>query len=106
MKKLTLLLLITGFFSCSKKDVQDTASKNVYHLRIAAIEISGAKSYTPIAWVKSGKVAVEFETADVDGVKEYHVEVSSDGINFFNRKTIAADTQNPNKLYTDTLILK
>lgn len=106
MKKVIFLLLAAGLFSCSKKDAQETLPTGTYYIRVAAIETNGSKSYTPTTWVKAGKVAVEFETADVSGIKEYQVEVSADGTHFSTRKTIAADVQNPNKLYSDTLMLK
>ena len=106
MKKIVFMLLIAGLFSCSKKDIQETLPAGNYYIRVAAIEANGSRSYTPITRVQSGKVAVEFETADVSGIQEYQVEVSADGINFTARKTIAADQQHPNKLYSDTLMLK
>ena len=106
MKKFIFPLLAAGLFSCSKKELQETLPSGTFYLRVAAIETNGSKSYTPTTWVKAGKVAVEFETADVSGIQEYQVEVSADGINFTTRKTIAADLQNPNKLYSDTLLLK
>lgn len=106
MKKVIFSLLIAALFSCSKKDLQESLPAGKYYIRVAAIEANGSKSYTPTTWVKSGKVAVEFETADVSGIKEYQGEVSTDGIHFTSRKTIAADQQSPNKLYSDTLVLK
>ena len=107
MKKLTSLLLLAGvFMSCSKNEIIESNSTGNYQIRIAAIENNGARSTTPITMVKSGKVAIEFETAEVSEVKEYKVEVSTDGTNFRSVKTIAADLNNPNRIYTDTIVLE
>lgn len=105
MKKPVSLFFIAAFFSCSKKDVVAPKTPLRYQLRIAAVENSGTKLYTPVTRVKSGKVAVEFETGDVAGIKEYSVEVSGDGVVFKSVKTIAADLKTPDKLYRDTVVL-
>lgn len=107
MKKVASLLLLASAFSCSKKDlVEDAAASAMYQLRVAAVENGGTQYYTPITRVKSGKVAVEFETGEVADIKEYRVEVSADGINFNRVKTIAADLQTPNKMYRDTVVIE
>ena len=106
MKKIATLLLLAGIVSCSKKDIVETQPAGNYQIRIAAVENNGTRSFTPISMVKAGKVAVEFETAEVSGVKEYNVEVSADGINFTKVKSIAADLATPNKIYRDTVILE
>lgn len=92
--------------SCSKKDMTEPKPTASYQIRIAAVENNGTRSFTPISRVKAGKIAIEYETAEVSDVKEYHVEVSADGINFKKVKTIASDLTNPNKLYRDTLVLE
>ena len=106
MKKIVVVLCFVAFFSCTKKDVIETSSTAAYQIRIAAIDNNGTKSFTPITRVKSGKVAVEFETAEVSNLKEYQVEVSVDGFNFKSIKTIAADLQSPDKTYRDTVVLE
>lgn len=106
MKKAISFIVLAVLFSCSKKDALETAAAGNYQLRIAAVETSGAKSYTSITRVKSGKVAVEFESDEADGIKEYNVEVSADGVVFKNVKTIAADVKMPNKFYRDTVVLE
>ncbi len=104
MKNLAIILALSAFFSCSKKDALEAKATGNYQIRIAAVEMSGARSYTPVSRVKPGKVAVEFETAEVADVKEYDVEVSADGINFRRVKTIAADQKTPDKFYRDTVV--
>lgn len=105
MKKFISSLLLLLFFSCTKKDLIETSANGSYQLRIAAMDNSGARSYTPISRVKAGKVAIEFETAEVSDVKQYDIEVSADGISFKAVKAIAADLQTPNRLYRDTIVL-
>lgn len=106
MRKITSLLLLAALFSCAKKDrIEETSASGAYQIRIAAVDNNGTKSYTAISRVQAGKVAVEFETAETTGVKEYNVEVSADGVNFRTVKTIAADLQMPNRLYRDTVHL-
>jgi len=106
MKKLAILLILAGIISCSKKDIIESKSTGSYQIRIAAVDNNGTRSLTPISLVKAGKVAIEYETAEVADIKEYNVEVSADGINFSKVKTIAADLNNPNKVYRDTLVLE
>src|SRR5215211_2108954 len=106
MKKLAILILCAGIISCSKKEVTEPGSTGAYQIRIVAVDNNGAKSYTPISRVKSGKIAIEYETSEVADIKEYKVEISSDGLNFRTAKTIAADLNNPNKMYRDTLLLE
>lgn len=105
MKNAVLLFLVASLFACSKKDAIEPKAVTGYQIRIAAVNDNGTKSYTSILRVKSGNVAVEFETDEVTGVKEYDVEVSSDGRVFKSVKVIAADTKTPNKLYQDTVVL-
>lgn len=105
MKKIVCPLLLAALFACTKKDVLETKSSTNYQIRIAAVENSGTVSYSPISRVKSGKVAIAFETAEVSEVKEYKVEVSADGIVFKTVKTLAADQKMPNRFYSDTLVL-
>lgn len=105
MKKTASLFFIAALFSCAKKDAVDPKTPSAYQLRIAAVENSGATFYTPVSRVKSGKVAVAFETDDVADIKEYKVEVSSDGVVFKSIQTIAADLKTPNRLYRDTVML-
>lgn len=106
MKKTISFVALAVLFSCSKKDALETTASGNYQIRIAAVETSGAKSYTPISRVKSGKVAVEFESDEADAVKEYNVEISADGVTFKNVKTIVADAKTPNKFYRDTVVLQ
>lgn len=105
MKKLPFLFAFAAFFSCSKKDAAAPPPAVTYQIRVVAVDNNGDRSYTPVSRVKSGKVAVEFETADVADVKEYNVEVSTDGVLFKTVKTLAADAKEPNKLYSDTVVL-
>lgn len=107
MKKLMPFLLLAAFASCSKKDgVQEISGDGAYQMRVAAIDNNGTKTYTPIIRVKSGKVAVEFETEAVSDIREYNVEVSLDGVHFNPVKTIVSDMTTPNRLYRDTVLLK
>lgn len=106
MKKLLFLFAAAAVFSCTKKDVAAPLAANTYFIRVAAIENAGTKSYTPVTQVKSGRVAVEFETAEVSDISEYRVEASSDGLNFKTVKVMAADQKTPNKLYRDTVVLQ
>jgi len=107
MKKLASILAVTALFSCSKKDLADAKpAATTYQIRIAAVDSDGTRSYTPISRVKSGKVALEFETVDVSNLKEYNVEVSANGSNFKSVKIITADLKSPDKVYRDTLELQ
>lgn len=107
MKKLFILIMIAGsIVSCSKEAAIEKTDPSTYIIRVAAIDNNGSKTYTTLSKVKSGKVAIEYETADVSDIKEYDVEVSSDGINFHEVKVIPADLANPNKLYQTTVTLE
>lgn len=107
MKKALGLFCLSILFACTKKDLIETQKPAAvtYQIRVAAVEDNGTKSYTPISRVKSGKVAVEFETAEASEIREYNVEVSVDGSNFKSVKTIKANLQTPNGLYHDTVVL-
>lgn len=107
MKKITGLVLLASLASCTKKDkTEPPLSASDYIIRVAAVDNDGSKSFTTFSRVKSGKVAIEYETTSVYNVKQYDVEVSPDGVTFTKVKTIAADLNNPDKVYRDTLILK
>ena len=106
MKNVIVPFLGLSLFACSKKDAVEAKPSSEYQLRVAAIDKNGAKSYTSISRVRSGKVAVEFETDEATDIKEYDVEVSGDGITFRNIKAIAADLKETNKLYRDTVLLQ
>lgn len=106
MKSLMItVFLVSIIMSCTKKDSIEKAASSSYMIRVAAVDNNGTKTYTTISKVKSGKVAVEFETAEVSNIKEYAIEVSSDGSNFQLVKIIPADLNKPNKVYSDILSL-
>lgn len=105
MKKVILLFLAASVFSCTKKDVLEQTKTTSYQIRVAAVEDNGTFSYSPTSKVASGKVAVEFETAEVSGIKAYNVEVSTDGTHFNTVKSIPADLHSPDKLYSETIVL-
>lgn len=108
MKNPVLFLLATAcIFSCSKKDsLEKEAAAGNYFVRVAAVDNNLQKTYTAISKVKSGKVSIEFETADVVNVKEFDVEVSGDGSHFQTAKVIAVDDAHPNKVYTGVIVIE
>lgn len=106
MKISASVLFCLALVACSKKDTTVEKASAFYQIRIAAVESNGSRSYSPTTRVKSGKVAIEFETGEASGIAAYNVEVSTDGRNFTTVKRIASDALNPNKLYSDTLVLE
>lgn len=107
MKKLIAIMTIGGtFVSCVKEKDFVAKDASVYTIRLVAIANDGTKDYTTIAKVKSGKVALEYETAGAANLKCFGVEISTDGLNFQQVKTIPSDPVNPNRVYRDTLMLE
>ena len=106
MKTTLILVLFFGLMSCKKTDVLEEKQTGSYIIRVAAVDNDNTRSFTSFSKVNGGKVALEFETTSVENVRQYDVEISSDGgINFSKIKTIAADLFHPNKIYRDTLLV-